>query len=363
MFKNILLKNYDIFNNFFLLSSQFLITYFDHNYKNESNKVINTLKALILSHFNQVLGPRIVLKIPESFDNESLNDIPRLLDLYQEGFFVYEKGDLSIANLLFKIQSPKARGGIEVLMISIVIFEEKTDPKFLKNVLEEFVIDAKYIKNVYRSLYSSTGKYDDAKEILEEVREYVFSFYQDLPEETLFSDKNFGITMFGLSGVGKTSIGKFIEKHTEEILPSKNKQIKQLFFENLEITTYNLPIKKKFRMPLNLICKNQDALVFVIDVSEEEMAALAKKELNKIAKYANENNIPFMILINKIDMAPKKIKSIITELEIENLPNHPFKYFKTSVISKEGLKSAFNWLAEIIINRKFSIPVEDWGLF
>ena len=76
--------------------------------------------ALILSRFDPLYGPRIVLKAPESLEDEIVSKIPSLMELPTKGVFIHIFGKFKTANLFFRIQSPFARGGYESFLISLV---------------------------------------------------------------------------------------------------------------------------------------------------------------------------------------------------------------------------------------------------
>jgi len=76
---------------------------------------------LILSYFDRAYGPKIFFQAPESISTENLNRLPRLLDLYEDGFFGYTFGEFKSYNLVFKINSQYGRGNMELFLISLLI--------------------------------------------------------------------------------------------------------------------------------------------------------------------------------------------------------------------------------------------------
>ncbi len=76
--------------------------------------------ALILSRFDPLYGPTIVLKAPKSLEGEILSKIPTLMDLPTQGVYMHIFGEFKTANLFFKLRSPFARGGYESLLLSLV---------------------------------------------------------------------------------------------------------------------------------------------------------------------------------------------------------------------------------------------------
>ena len=64
---------------------------------------------IILSHFNQIFGPRVVFNYPEVPEYLKFDHIPLLMDIYRTGFSIHKFGDLKTANRIFRYGNPDAR--------------------------------------------------------------------------------------------------------------------------------------------------------------------------------------------------------------------------------------------------------------
>lgn len=101
------------------------------------------MKILILSHFDAKFGPKIFLISPESSDEKEFDQIPSLMDLYSEGYFMHVFGDYKSANYIFNIPSERGRGKVETLLISIVVdtnsdINLELSKEFLEGYVSEF---------------------------------------------------------------------------------------------------------------------------------------------------------------------------------------------------------------------------------
>ncbi len=76
--------------------------------------------ALILSRFDPLYGPKIILKAPESLEEKFLREIPSLMELPTKGVFIHIFGEIKTANLFFKLPNPFARGLYESLLVSVI---------------------------------------------------------------------------------------------------------------------------------------------------------------------------------------------------------------------------------------------------
>jgi len=138
------------------------------------------LEAVILSHFDMIIGPKIFLSAPEPLDFDNLNQIPALMDLYSTEFFIHITDEFKSINLIFDIPSEHARGNLELLQISIV-FDVETGLKFesLREILVDFSKRVNNISQCYKAFYLDSPKESDEK-IYEELKGIFFSFFKSI---------------------------------------------------------------------------------------------------------------------------------------------------------------------------------------
>jgi PAS domain S-box-containing protein len=139
------------------------------------------MRALILSHFNQVLGPVIFLTAPKSFQMENKEQISSLMDFYTEGFFVHMSGNVKSANLIFEIPSGKARGYKESLQISIVVnIDSKINLNLVKELLETFAEELVQIEDAFKAFHITPASDIKDRGKLEEVKHYFYTYYKSV---------------------------------------------------------------------------------------------------------------------------------------------------------------------------------------
>ncbi|MHA1264567.1 MAG: CBS domain-containing protein [Candidatus Helarchaeota archaeon] len=113
---------------------------------------------LTLSYFDTVLGPRTFCTIPESSNKEledytnSLLNISEFIDLK---FFVYiSSPHFKTSNIYTKIPSEWARGGLEMVLLSIVLVDEEFNRLFVfEEILENLVGALGKIDRAYIAFY------------------------------------------------------------------------------------------------------------------------------------------------------------------------------------------------------------------
>lgn len=120
---------------------------------------------ILLVYFDRVLGPRIFLTEPpqliKSMERNHLEQLKSLLDTNEEGFFAHNfSPEFKTANYIFTVESDFARGGSELLMLTIIIAEEEPDYTFYESILESYSGNIKKVKDVFKIFYEKRDPQD-----------------------------------------------------------------------------------------------------------------------------------------------------------------------------------------------------------
>jgi len=139
------------------------------------------VRILVLSYFDIYSGPRIFLKAPETLKEKFLEKIPQLMTIYETGFFVHIFDDFKSANLIFEIPSEYSRGNQEILLLSIIIKEEKYDLNVVlsRELMEEFAKEIKEIDKAYKAFYYESDVFEFDVKIYEKIRTIFLNFYKN----------------------------------------------------------------------------------------------------------------------------------------------------------------------------------------
>jgi len=306
----------------------------------------------MLSYFDTRVGPKVFLKAPENFKDEKLERITQFLDLDTEAFFIHEFDKIKSINYKFEIPSKRARGNVESLMVSIILIEEELQTDFLREILEQFIKDFKEIKAVAKVFNALDPKQLVTTEKYLKVQKFFIHFYEFLPKQTNFTKKRkASVFIFGLDFAGKTTIiNRLKENVFTDPKPTTNINIVRLLFENLSITAYDAGGQKQYRKIWKSYLKNQDALVFTLDIADPKRYEEARQELHRIANLPELRGLPLLILFNKVDLKKPNVDSLMKEMKLNQIKNHRINHFYTSALTNEGINEAFNWLATEILN-------------
>ena len=324
------------------------------------------MRILVLSHRNPYFPPYIFLKMPEAIQRDDIKQVPLLIDLYEKGFFKHTFGTFKTANLIFDIPSKYSRTKKEHLLVSLVIDgKSKINTTLAEEYLEGFVEEFKKIEDAFKAFYldSKVDKGDPKK--LEEIRTLLNTFHTSFPEEeVIFEQKEAKILIFGLSVAGKTTIIRTRRKSVSKtIFPTINVDISRILVNNVSLLTYDIPGKYKVKEIWKPYLKNQDGLIFVLDVTDKIKFSYARELLHEIAGKPELSELPLLILFNKIDLKQPDINDLEEAMGLKKLGKRPIKSFLTSGIKNINIDEAFNWLSLKIAERvEQYIPRREVGI-
>ncbi len=138
--------------------------------------------VLLLSYFDTLIGPIAFIQAPESYQDEELNKIPTLMDVYdKEFFFIQISGNIKSANLIFSIPSKYARGNQESLLISIITdVNSEINRTLARELLETFVDEINKIDEAYKAFYVNSAKFEGDPSKFKEISNLFHNFFKSL---------------------------------------------------------------------------------------------------------------------------------------------------------------------------------------
>lgn len=167
----------------------------------------------------------------------------------------------------------------------------------------------------------------------------------------LFKSRAKQVTMSicGLDGAGKTTIINYLVKgEFEETIPTLGINREVIDFPNLRLNIFDLGGQIDFRGMWNQVNEKADALVFVID-SNDIVRMVETKEIfyNIVNSQVNED-IPVLILLNKIDLPHRISRSdFINEFDLMSFTSRmTWTCYETSAKTGEGVYDAFRWFVQ-----------------
>ena len=147
------------------------------------------LMHLLLMHFNSLFGPEVFFAFPEEVPETISTKIQKIFELeVLDQFFeiTIKKENIKITNMYLEIPSSWARGGVEMIMLS-VLTGDKVENTLFHSILSDFSQKIKSNPNMFKSFYAKSNSHFDDNEIItkrEELREILSECFENLKVTT-----------------------------------------------------------------------------------------------------------------------------------------------------------------------------------
>jgi len=340
-------------------------------------------QILCISYFDAIIGPSIFYS-NEPLDKSEHPDVGRILEFNEgEGAFIFAFRKYQTSNFIFYIDSPQARGGKDLLMITYMVRSsffrnEIVDVfKFLESktpILEDYASDLEKLEGLTdalrdkrnfhsRSNILESGSPEFQKGFLELFNIYFKKmtpdFSPEVPLKPIRPSKK--IFIMGNQGAGKTTFLKTLEAiqfHSQDNLDLPT-QIYEIIIENLQVLTFDC-IDQDFDCSVcrNLggCIKNAQGFIIILDTSNKESIEETKKKFHHVLEkliISDKCEAPILILGNmKANVNLFEEDLILDSFEYEKLKKNKIKvkYFPLNIIEDEaGNMKSLRWLVRHMV--------------
>lgn len=230
-----------------------------------------------LSHFHRTLGPRIFLHAPMTIIKDKYNEIPKLMDFRDTGFFIHISKEIKALNHIFEIPSEYARGHNELIQASLIIsIKEEVNILLVRDLLKGFEREVSKIGEVYKAFYIDSTKYKGDVDIYKQLENTFHSFYSSFkPALKALKD-----TEMRYQALFRDAIDPiFIFDFEEEKIIEANAQAEKILLRDRE-QILNLGIKDIFSSD-----DYQDILDMIHEkIGMEEHAPVQMEFINSVGK-------------------------------------------------------------------------------
>lgn len=188
----------------------------------------------------------------------------------------------------------------------------------------------------------------------------MFAWFWRLLESFGFAQKNARILFLGLDNAGKTTLlhmlrdNKLIQ-HT----PTHHPNSEELVMGGIKFHAFDLGGHAAARKLWREYFLAVDGIVFLIDAADGERMQEAKKELDALMLEPDLEQVPFLVLGNKVDA-----ESAISELQLREVfglhqttgkgkvalheNTRPVEVFMCSIVERQGYGDGLRWLAQYV---------------
>ncbi|CAE8625974.1 unnamed protein product [Polarella glacialis] len=159
-------------------------------------------------------------------------------------------------------------------------------------------------------------------------------------------EKEARILMLGLDNAGKTTIlKKLSEEDISHIMPTQGFNIKSLVHDGFKLNVWDIGGQKTIRPYWSNYFESSDALVYVIDSSDQRRLEESGDELRGLLAEDKLGGIPLLVFANKQDLLQAtSADEIAYSLMLGEIKDRTWTIQACSAKCGDGLQDGMEWL-------------------
>ena len=156
------------------------------------------------------------------------------------------------------------------------------------------------------------------------------------------------ILILGLDNAGKTTLLNYLtHEDNKNVTTTKGVNAKSIQCGGIKLNVYDLGGQKAIREYWKYYYEKVDALIYVVDASDEARIGECNESFQSLLKDDNLKNVPVLAYGNKADLqnclGPDEI---IEKLEMNDITGRDWSLYACSALKGTGVKDGIKWLLE-----------------
>lgn len=191
---------------------------------------------------------------------------------------------------------------------------------------------------------------------------FLWDWFSDMMSWFGLVPKDAKILFLGLDNAGKTTLLHMLrDSHLGTHSPTLHPNKEEVMWGNINFSTHDLGGHQSARALWKEYFTKVDGVVYIVDANDRDRFPESKRELAQLLNDDQLQNVPFLVLGNKIDMPRAASEAELRhalglqsttgkELGVKGEEGQirPHEVFMCSVVKKHGYSDGFKWLAHYL---------------
>jgi ADP-ribosylation factor-like protein 3 len=162
--------------------------------------------------------------------------------------------------------------------------------------------------------------------------------------------KDPNLLILGLDNAGKTTLlHNLTQEKVQTTEPTKGVNIKTIIQEGFTINVWDIGGQKEIRQYWYAYYDNVDAILYVVDSSDDDRIAECNDQLQILLKEEKLKKVPLLVYANKADLKNcLGADEIVDKLELNNIVERDWSLYACSALKGFGIMDGLQWLMDKI---------------